>query len=926
MHRTHLFLYHLAFALTTHATKPAWFTEWSVVRGQAELPCLVPQPTDPADKPLLALWYKESQPTVPIYSYDTRSGSFSEGIRWADSGYLGSRAFFRIMSDPPTLVVDDVRVADQAVYTCRVDYKIRPSAITKVNLTIVVPPGPPIILDATGRTLEGSVGPLEEGSHTHLTCRSVGGSPPPTLTWWRDGHRLNQYESIRDGSVDTRISVVATRSLQGATLSCQALNNNITEPSTTALTVNVLLRPLSVEIVGTSVSSPLSSGRAVELVCRAVGSRPPARIKWYKGSKQMTDVTHTVMNEGNVTTGSVILMPTRQDDGKRVTCEASNPEIANSELEDSATLTVLYKPEVQLALGRALDPKEIKEGDDVYFECTIHANPVVHRVAWYHNGELLEANKSAGLLISENSLVLQKVKRKRAGDYTCAAHNLEGQGLSNSVKLNIMFAPVCASSGRRTQGVARMESANVVCQVEAYPPQVNFTWRFNGSSEGEAVPLKALQQQGTSSMLNYTASMEHDYGTLLCWAMNKIGMQKEPCVIHLIPAGQQHGPPDPPRNCSITNQTSEALVVECTPGFDGGLAQHFLMEAWDENMLLSNTTSLAPEFVVRGLEAGMGVTLKVHAINSKGQSASVSLEADIMKVAEKRMGPPEEAMVPPVVGAVVGGVGAVLVVVIVGVILTHYAHRAHVCTRAQKEDTPPNLTNVYAAGKGEAQEEEDAPGTTNPDVLLGTGTEEASTQEVLSGQSHRCVEAVAVLQGNTRSGGVTTTLPHPKGLDVEYVEVMTQGPTAMGSTLRQPRQDSVVYSSLAPQSYAYPVHHPHHHLGSQVPAGTAAHRSFGQYSSGGGNGGKNGRGERTGTGMVTTTSLHDLAGAVHSLHGGHHPSMTPTLRRDEGVSVYGTLRRGGDRSGRDGGGAAGPGPHPHAVGTFLATSHQESAV
>ncbi|XP_068225117.1 uncharacterized protein, partial [Palaemon carinicauda] len=328
---------------------------------------------------------------------------------------------------------------------------------------------------------------------------------------------------------------------------------------------------------------------------------------------------------------------------------------------------------------------------------------------------------------------------------------------------------------------------------------------------------------------------------------------------------------------------------------------------------------LAPEFVVRGLEAGMGVTLKVHAINSKGQSASVSLEADIMKVAEKRMGPPEEVMVPPVVGAVVGGVGAVLVVVIVGVILTHYAHRAHVCTRGQKEDTPPNLTNVYAAGKAEAKEEEEAPGTTNPDVLLGTGTEEGMTQEVLTGPGHRCVEAVAVLQGNTRSGGVTTTLPHPKGLDVEYVEVMTQGPTtAVGGTLRQPRQDSVVYSSLAPQSYAYPVHHAHHHLGPQVPAGTtAALRDFGQY----GSGGKNGRGgERSG--MVTTTSLHDLAGAVHSIHGGHHPSMTPTLRRDDGVSVYGTLRRGGDRSA----GPTGPGPHPHAVGTFLASSHQESAV
>ena len=70
-------------------------------------------------------------------SYDTRSSSFRDGERWTADEYFGSRAFFRIMSDPPTLEVDGVQVADEAVYTCRVDYKVRPSSITKVNLTVI---------------------------------------------------------------------------------------------------------------------------------------------------------------------------------------------------------------------------------------------------------------------------------------------------------------------------------------------------------------------------------------------------------------------------------------------------------------------------------------------------------------------------------------------------------------------------------------------------------------------------------------------------------------------------------------------------------------------------------------------------------------------------------------------------------------------
>lgn len=50
-----------------------------------------------------------------------------------------------------------------------------------------------------------------------------------------------------------------------------------------------------------------------------------------------------VMNGGNVTAGSVILMPERTDNGETLTCQATNPDIPNSTLEDSAMLTVLCK-------------------------------------------------------------------------------------------------------------------------------------------------------------------------------------------------------------------------------------------------------------------------------------------------------------------------------------------------------------------------------------------------------------------------------------------------------------------------------------------------------------------------------------------------------------------------------------------------------
>lgn len=42
-------------------------------------------------------------------------------------------------------------------------------------------------------------------------------------------------------------------------------------------------------------------------------------------------------------------------------------------------------PIVDLKMGSNLNPDEIKEGDDVYFECTVKANPKTHRLVWFHN-------------------------------------------------------------------------------------------------------------------------------------------------------------------------------------------------------------------------------------------------------------------------------------------------------------------------------------------------------------------------------------------------------------------------------------------------------------------------------------------------------------------------------------------------------------
>nr|CAI5862687.1 unnamed protein product [Callosobruchus analis] len=101
-------------------------------------------------------------------------------------------------------------------------------------------------------------------------------------------------------------------------------------------------------------------------------------------------------------------------------------------------ISVLDNPEARIVLGTSLNPENIREGTDVYFDCIVNAHPPVYKVEWRHNGNILSINVAAGIIITNQSLVLQGVSRKTAGNYTCVGYNTEGDGESMPFFLNVL--------------------------------------------------------------------------------------------------------------------------------------------------------------------------------------------------------------------------------------------------------------------------------------------------------------------------------------------------------------------------------------------------------------------------------------------------------------------------------------------------------
>lgn len=100
----------------------------------------------------------------------------------------------------------------------------------------------------------------------------------------------------------------------------------------------------------------------------------------------------------------------------------------------------------------------------------------------------------------------------------------------------ITVTPVCKPGQTIIYGVARNEKVNITCEVEAEPHnEMSFKWLFNNSLD--TFEVRTFVVNGSQSTATYVPQSRSNYGTLLCWAQNSIGKQKEPCAFSIVAAG-----------------------------------------------------------------------------------------------------------------------------------------------------------------------------------------------------------------------------------------------------------------------------------------------------------------------------------------------------------------------------------------------------
>uniref|UniRef100_A0A3B3VS39 Cell adhesion molecule 3 n=1 Tax=Poecilia latipinna TaxID=48699 RepID=A0A3B3VS39_9TELE len=267
------------------------------------------------------------------------------------------------------------------------------------------------------------------GGMVTLTCR-VAETDNSSLQWSNTAQQtlyFGEKRALRDNRIQLHRSTPTELSIN---ISDVQLSDEgeytcsiFTMPVRTArATVTVLGVPGTPQISG--FENPVPEGEKVTLTCTSTGSKPPAKLRWYKGDVEVQggpDVVESVPDDPTYNVSSELTLEvTANDDNGKISCVVDHDSVKHGEKRSEQSLRVLYAPEV------AITPEERMaiEGQRFSLQCSGKGNPEPTSYFWEKaEGELPPLAKADGAFLSFSVL-----NKSDNGMYICHAANDVGKG------------------------------------------------------------------------------------------------------------------------------------------------------------------------------------------------------------------------------------------------------------------------------------------------------------------------------------------------------------------------------------------------------------------------------------------------------------------------------------------------------------------
>uniref|UniRef100_A0AAZ3RBY2 Ig-like domain-containing protein n=1 Tax=Oncorhynchus tshawytscha TaxID=74940 RepID=A0AAZ3RBY2_ONCTS len=291
----------------------------------------------------------------------------------------------------------------------------------------------------------------------------------------------------------------------------------------------------------------VSEGERVTLRCRtqcAVGLNPT--YIWYKNGQSLTNpitsynslildpvtsynslildpvTSYNSLILDPVTSYNILILdPVSSEDAGNYSCALEGLERI---LSPEETLTVRYGPR---NTSVSVSPSgEIVEGSSVTLTCSSDANPPVQSYTWYkkNGGHYQFSNVNTG-----PHHVFYLIKSSDTGEYYCEAWNAIKTGRSESINMDVKYAPKNTSVSVSPSGeIVEGSSVTLTCSCDANPPVDKYTWYKKNVTSPKA----------SGQSYNITNIISEDRGEYYCEAENIISSNNSTALM-IIVAGKQ---------------------------------------------------------------------------------------------------------------------------------------------------------------------------------------------------------------------------------------------------------------------------------------------------------------------------------------------------------------------------------------------------
>ncbi|XP_078083679.1 hemicentin-1-like [Mustelus asterias] len=411
-------------------------------------------------------------------------------LTWLKDGLpLAISSHVRLLSAGQILRIAQVQISDTGSYTC---VAVSQAGVTEQHYHLRVQDPPRF---ENPRDTEEVM--VLRGASVSFTC-DVGGLPPPTFSWLKDGELLVPNDLMPESS-GMRLQLPSVSIDDAGWYSCLAAN----EAGKASRHFNlIVMEPPQIsdsempQEVSVLLSSPL------ELVCAAVGV-PLPEVSWVKDGVPLG----SVLSDGEV----LRIESVQVEDAGLYTCLATNPAG-----EDQLQFLVTINVPPHIVGSSDVEVVTLLAEEQLSLECKTEADPPPI-VQWFKNNVPLQANSRIQNVPDSQFLVISNVAATDAGQYSCLASNIAGQ-MTRVFNVIVHVTPTITASSP-SLSVFTNQAALLECETQGIPKPTT-TWR----KDGRLLPADSSRFDFLSEgSLRIRSVQVLDSGRYLCTASNAVG-------------------------------------------------------------------------------------------------------------------------------------------------------------------------------------------------------------------------------------------------------------------------------------------------------------------------------------------------------------------------------------------------------------------